>query len=327
MRRRAVLAGIAAAAAAPTKVIAQSPARVRRIGVITGLARPTSIASSILGGFPQGMSELGYVEGRDYMIEWRFADGRYDALPGFVLGLIGLPVDAIVIGSTAAIPVAKRATSIVPIVLAYSVDPVGNGFVESLARPRGNITGLASSSDDSAPKRLGLMKEVIPGLSRVGVLWNPDSPVTQAVRTTAAAAREAGLTAILIESRTVPELERVFSGITGQRLDALVVTPDSFFNARRERIAALAIANKVPTIFAQREYAEAGGLMSYGESTREFYRRAATYVDKILKGAKPGDLPMEQPTRFFLTINLTTGKALGIELPASLLARADELIE
>jgi len=273
------------------------------------------------------MSELGYVEGRDYMIEWRFADGRYDALPGFVLGLIGLPVDAIVIGSTAAIPVAKRATSIVPIVLAYSVDPVGNGFVESLARPRGNITGLASSSDDSAPKRLELMKEVIPGLSRVGVLWNPDSPVTQAVRTTAAAAREAGLTAILIESRTVPELERVFSGITGQRLDALVVTPDSFFNARRERIAALAIANKVPTIFAQREYAEAGGLMSYGESTREFYRRAATYVDKILKGAKPGDLPMEQPTRFFLTINLTTGKALGIELPASLLARADELIE
>lgn len=326
-RREFVLGSVGGALASSVDIARAQPRKVWRIGLITGLARPHSFSTSLLGGFANGMLELGYVEDRDYIAEWRFADGQYEGLPGFMADFIRMQVDVIVLGSTAAIPVAKRATASIPIVLAYSVDPVGNGFVDSLARPGGNITGLASSSDDSSPKRLELLTAMVPNLRRVGIVWNPDSPVQQAARTAEAAARDAGLSSVVIEARTFVELENVFAMMSEPRLQALVIMPDSFFNARRDRIAALAIENKMPTIFAQREYAEAGGLMAYGESTGEFYRRAASYVDKILKGTKPANLPMEQPTRFFFTVNLSTAKALGLEVPTSLLARADEIID
>ena len=298
-RREFVLASFGCALASSVDIARAQARKVWRIGLITGLARPRSFSTSFLGGFTKGMLELGYVEDRDYIAEWRFADGQYESLPGFMADFIRMPVDVIVLGSTAAIPVAKRAIASIPIVLAYSVDPVGNGFVASLARPGGNITGLASSSDNSSPKRLELLSAIVPNLRRVGIVWNPDSPVRQAARAAESAAREAGLSSVMIEARTLVELESVFAMTSEPKLQALVMMPDSFFNSRRERIAALAIENKIPTIFAQREYAEAGGLMSYGESTGEFYRRAASYVDKILKGAKPANLPMEQPTRFF----------------------------
>ena len=310
-RREFVLGSVGGALASSVDIARAQPRKVWRIGLITGLARPHSFSTSLLGGFANGMLELGYVEDRDYIAEWRFADGQYEGLPGFMADFIRMQVDVIMLGSTAAIPVAKRATASIPIVLAYSVDPVGNGFVDSLARPGGNITGLASSSDNSSPKRLELLTAMVPICVEFGIVSNPDSPVQQAARTAEAAARDAGLSSVVIEARTFVELENVFAMMSEPRLQALVIMPDSFFNARRDRIAALAIENKMPTIFAQREYAEAGGLMAYGESTGEFYRRAASYVDKILKGAKPANLPMEQPTRFFFTVNLSTAKALG----------------
>ena len=326
MRRRQFIILLGVAAVWPLAVRAQQPGKVRRIGFISGASR-SSIAE-ILAGFPQGMRELGYVEGRDFVIEWRFADGEYDRFPAIAAELVQLKVDVFVLGTPAAVHAARQATATIPIVMGYSTDPVGGGFVASLARPGGNVTGLASSTEDVIPKQVELLATAVPNLTTLGLLSNPGNPNSVPVLKSAqVAAQKASFAFVSAEARNPEELESAFSALTSKRVQAVVVTSDGFFNSRRQRIVELALSNRLPTMFAQREYVQSGGLMSYGESLAEFFRRAATYVDKIFKGTKPADLPIEQPTLFKLVINRKTAGALGITFPPQLYMFADEVID
>jgi putative ABC transport system substrate-binding protein len=327
VRRRGFITLLAGAAAAwPLAARAQQAGKVWRIGLLSGASRePTS---SNYEAFLQGMRELGYVEGRDFVMEYRFADGKYERFPELAAELVRLKVDVLVTGTAAAIRTLQRATTTIPIVLAYSTDPAGNGFVASLARPGGNITGLSGSSDDTSPKQLELVTTVIPTASRIGLLGNPASPTFAGVRTGAEiAAQKVGLTIVPVEARNPQEIESAFAEFDRQRVQAFIAAGDAVFFTHRQRIAELALSNRLPSMFPQREYAAAGGLMSYGENLSGFFRRAASFVDKILKGAKPGDLPIEQPTRFNLVINRKTADALGVTIPAQLYIFADEVIE
>jgi putative ABC transport system substrate-binding protein len=274
------------------------------------------------------MRELGYVEGKDFVIEWRSAEGQYGRLSDVAAELARLNVDVIVTGVTAGIRPLQQATTTIPIVMAYSTDPVGNGFVASLARPGGNTTGLAGSSDDSSPKQLELLATLVPNVSRIGLLGNPNSPTYFSVlKNTQAAAEKVGLFVIPIKARNPIETENAFAELGKERVDAVMVASDAVFFGQRQRIAELALRNRIPTMFSLREYAEAGGLMSYGEDLADFFYRAAFYVDKIFKGARPDDLPIEQPTRFNLVINRKTADALGVTIPPQLYMFADEVIE
>ena len=274
------------------------------------------------------MHELGYVEGRDYVIEWRSVEGKYERWPDVVAELAGLKVDIIVTAVSASLPTLHRMITKIPIVMAYSTDPVGNGLVASLVRPGGNITGLASSSDDSSPKQVELLATVVPNISRVGLLGNPNStnypPVLKSAQN---AAQKAGLSLVPVEARNPQEIENAFAVLAKERVPAVMVVGDAVLFQQQRRIAELALTNRVATMFAQREYAVAGGLMSYGENVADFFRRSASYVDKIFKGAKPGDLPIEQPTKFNLVINRKTADELGLTIPAQLYIFADEVIE
>jgi ABC-type uncharacterized transport system substrate-binding protein len=300
--------------------------KVWRIGFISGASR--SSIREILAGFPQGMRELGYVEGKDFIIEWRFAEGNYDRFPDIAAELVRLKVDVFVLGTPAAVRAARQVTATIPIVMGYSTDPVGGGFVASLARPGGNITGLASSTEDVIPKQVELLATAVPNLSTLGLLSNPGNPNSAPILKSArATAQKSGFAFVSVEARNPEELENAFATLTSKRVGAVVVTSDGFFNSRRQRIVELALSGRLPTMFAQREYVQSGGLMSYGESLAEFFRRAATYVDKIFKGAKPADLPIEQPTLFKLVINRKTAEALGIALPQQLHMFADEVID
>jgi putative ABC transport system substrate-binding protein len=325
MRRREFIGRLGAAAAGwPLAARAQQGGKVWRIGWIAGSS--PEAASGLQRALLQGMRELGYVEGRDFVIEARFADGQYERFPEFAAELVRLNVDVILTAASAAIRTVQRATTTIPIVLAYSTDPVGNGFVASLARPGANITGLSSSSDDTSPKQLELVATVVPNASRIGLLGNPSSPVYADVRKgTLNAAQRAGLFLVPVEARDPQEIETAFAQFDKQRVQAFISAGDALFFRQRWQIAAL--KTRLPSIFSQREYAEAGGLMSYGENLSEFFRRAASFVDKIFKGAKPGDLPMEQPTRFNLVINRKTADALGVTIPPQLYIFADEVIE
>jgi putative tryptophan/tyrosine transport system substrate-binding protein len=331
MRRREFIAGLSGAAAAtwPLAARAQQAGKLWRIGFLSGAARPVSLESSQWGGFLQGMRELGYVAGKDFVIEWRFAEGRSELFPGLAAELVSEKVDIVVVGNAAVVRPVQQASSTIPIVMAVSIDPVGAGIVTSLARPGGNITGLATSADDTAPKQLELLAMAVPNLSRVGFLSNPDSPSSSPfLKSVQVAAPTAGLKVLPVEARNPPDLESAFATLIKERAEAvMVMATDGFLSAQRRRIADLAIRNLLPTIFPQAEYVEAGGLMSYGESARDFNRRAAAYVDKIIKGAKPADLPIQQPTRFFLVINRKTADAIGLTIPLQLLVRADEVIE
>ena len=309
---------------------AQQPAKVPRIGVLVPWPAPTPAAPSpLLEAFRQGLRELGHVEGQNIAIEYRWAEGKFERLPGLAAELVGLNVDVIVTSHTRAIEATKRATSQIPIVMAAAGDPVGMGLVASLARPGGNITGLSLLAPELAGKRLELLKETLPRLSRVAVLWNSANVAMRyTFREAQVAARVLGLTFQSLEVQGNPEdFERVFSTIPRERPDGLFVTLDPFTSLYRRRIAELAIKHRLPAIYEIREYVDAGGLMSYGPSVRDMWRRAATFVDKILKGAKPADLPVEQPTRFELVINLKTAKALGLTIPQSVLIRVDKIIE
>lgn len=327
MQRREFIGLVGGAAAWPLVARAQQRAKVWRIGFISGLSRPPSIEGTVLAGLPQGMGELGYVEGRDYVIDWRFADGNYDRYVEIASELVDLKVDVIVLGTASAVRSVQQVTKTIPIVLGYSTDPVGNGFVKSLGRPGGNITGLASSVDDTAPKQLELILSLVPTLSKLAILVNPDNPNKVVVERAEAAARKAGIALVLQPTRNAQEIEVAFATLGQAGVGAILVIPDAVFNTHRKLVADLAIKSHLPTVSGQLQYVEAGALVAYGESLREFFRRAATFVDKVVKGARPGDLPIEQPTRFFLMINLKTAKALGLEIPPSLLARADEVIE
>jgi len=303
---------------------AQRPPKVWHIGYL--LPRPRSDYDR---AFLQGMGELGYVEGKNLVIEWRFADGEYERLPTLAAELVRLKVDVIVAPTSPAIRAAQKATTTIPIVFPSTGDPVGSGFVASLARPGGNITGLSNANLDISPKLLEFLLTVAPRLSRVALLGNPDSSSHSAILKSvqAAALQQGGVRVFSVEVRTREEIERGFVLMTQQRADGVIIAPDALFTGQVRQIASLAAKHRLPSITQLRLHVEAGGLMSYGQHFRESYRRAATYVDKILKGAKPADLPVEEPTKFELVINRTTAQALGLTIPPSLLQRADQIID
>ncbi len=307
--RRAFIGTLACVLAAPLAAQAQQPGRVPRIGwLLTGsLEAPETRA--LLGAFRQGARELGYVEGQNIVVEYRAAEARLDRFPALASDLVRLKVDLIVAGSTAAARAAQQATTTIPVVAPTMGDPIGDGFVASLARPGGNITGLTFLGPELAPKRLELLKEALPKMSRL------------------AAARTLGVQLHLVGVRSPDEIDRAFSTMARQRPDAFVMFPSVMFFIERRRVIDLAQKHRLPSIYVAREFVEPGGLISYGASIADLFRRTATYVDKILKGAKPADLPVEQPTKFELVINLKTAKALGLTLSPSLLARADEVIQ
>jgi putative ABC transport system substrate-binding protein len=327
MKRRqfiTLLGGVAAGW--PFAARAQQTGKVWRIGFPIIVSREAF--SRVYAGFQQGMRELGYVEGKDFVSEWRSGEGRYERLPDVAAELVRLKVDIIVTGIAAAIRPLQQATSTIPIVMAYATDPVGNGFVASLAHPGGNTTGLAGSSDDTSPKQLELLAAIVTNPSRIGLLGNPDNPAYSPVRSGAQdSAKKAGLSLLTVEARSLQEIEDAFAAFAKEHVQAVMVATDAVFFGQKQRLAQFALTNRLPTMFSQREYVEAGGLMSYGENLSDFYRRAASFVDKIIKGAKPGDLPIEQPTKFNLVINRTTADALGVTILAQLYIFADEVIE
>ena len=326
LRRRRFLMLLGGATAWPLAAHAQQAGKVWRIGYLAGVSR--SAASGSYAAFVQGMRELGYIEGKDFIIEWRSVEGSYERFPEIAAELVQLKVDIFITGVTAALPALQRATTTIPIVMAYSTDPVGNDLVASLVHPGGNITGLAGSSDDSSPKQLELLTTIVPNVSRIGLLGNPDTETYSSVPNNARdAAHKVGLSLVPIEARNPQEIEDAFAAFAKERVPAVMVAVNAVFFGQRWRIAELALANRLATIFALREYAEAGGLMSYGENVADFFRRAASYVDKIFKGTKPDDLPIEQPTKFNLVINRKTADALGVTIPPQLYILADEVIE
>jgi putative ABC transport system substrate-binding protein len=331
IRRREMIAALGGAAVAwPLAARAQQRERVRRIGFLGGAARPVSLESSFFGGLLQGLRELGYVEGRDFVIEWRFAEGRNEIIPVLAAELVRSNVDVIVLGTSMAVRPTQQLTQTIPIIMGISYDPVGNGFVESLARPGGNTTGLASSADDTAPKQLELLGAMVPNLTRVGILVNPDGGPYSAslMKNLYAAAQTAGIVLTKMDARKTQDIDSVFAAVNERGgLDGILMVSDSLFTAQQDRIVELAIATRLPSIFQQREFVEAGGLMSYGQGFREFFRRVAFYIDKIFGGTKPADLPVQQPTKFDLVINLKTAKALGLTVPPTLLTLADEVVE
>jgi putative tryptophan/tyrosine transport system substrate-binding protein len=327
MNRREFIAGLGAVAW-PLPAKAQRSGKLWRIGFLAAGLRPLSIEPSQYGGFSQGMRELGHIEGEEFIIEWRFAEGRPELYPVLAAELARAQVDIVVAGNSMAVRPMQQAASNIPVVVAVSTDPVGLGLVASLARPGGNVTGLATSADDTASKQLELLARVVPKLSRVGFLSSPDHPNSLPVlRAAQAAALTVGLRLVPVEARTETDLAEAFSTLTKERVDALMMVPGGVFNVQRRRLADLALRAGLPIIASEREVVEAGALMSYGESARDFNRRAAFYVDKIMRGAKPADLPVQQPTRFHLTINRKTADALGLIIPIEVLVQADEIIE
>jgi putative ABC transport system substrate-binding protein len=328
MKRREFIVLIGGVTVWPFAAGAQQPGKVWRIGALSGAARPAVMETSAYGGFAQGLRELGYVEGRDYIVEWRFAEAKAERYAELAAELAQLNVDIFLAAAPEAVRYLQKVAPQIPIVLALSTDPVGNGFAASLAHPGGNITGLANSLDDTAPKQLELLVEAVPSLSRLGILASSISPNYASVaKTLTAAGRAKGLNAVMADVRGAEEFDAAFALLLRENVQAILLASNVLFNLNRQRIADFANKNRLPSMFGIREYVEAGGLMSYGESFREFYRRSAAYVDKIIKGAKAGDLPIEQPNRFYFTINLKTANAIGLELPAALVLRADEVIE
>ena len=304
--------------AAPLAAPAQHPpGKTARIGFLARVSAP-------FDAFREGLRELGYVKGQNIAIEYRSADGKDERLPGLAAELVRLKVDVIVAASPPATEAAKQATRTIPIVFTVSGDPVAEGFVASLARPGGNLTGLATIGPELLGKQLEMLKTVAPKVSRVAVL---QSPGQQGQRQAEDAARALGVQLQVLKARTPSEIEAAFAAMSRQRAGGVLVMRDALFLAQRAQIVALAAKSRLPAVYGFREQAEAGGLMAYGASTPQLFRRAATYVDKILKGAKPADLPVEQPTKLELVINLKTAKTLGLTIPPSLLGQADQVIQ
>jgi ABC-type uncharacterized transport system substrate-binding protein len=328
MRRREFIGLFCVTAAWPFAASAQQSPRLWRIGFLAGGERPTNFEATAYGAFLRGMRESGYVENRDFSVEWRFAEGRYELFPSLAEELVRAKVDVIVVALTAAIRVVMRATDTIPIVMAVASDPVGNGYVTSLAHPTGNVTGLASFEDEVVSKQLQLVALLIPNLRRVGFLLNRDNPNhLSGSKILQKAARPSNLTVVEAEFRKVQDVKDAFATLSRERADVVISTGDAILFLHRDQIAEMALNLGLPTVFSQREYVEAGGLMSYGASLGDYYRRAAFYVDKLLKGAKPSELPVQQPTRFSTTLNRKTAERLGLNVPVQLLVMADEVIE
>jgi putative tryptophan/tyrosine transport system substrate-binding protein len=323
MRRREFITLLGGAAAWPTTAHAQQPAKMPRVGVLNYAAAQDVRVSQ----FHDELRQLGYVEGKNLAVIYRWADGVLNRLPELAAELVADKVD-VIIALGPAVWAAKRATTTVPIVIAFSGDPVGDGVVSSLARPGGNITGFSYMSTDLAAKRLELLSKAFSKNNRIGVLYNPQEPATRLeMQETEAAASILGVTLQPLTSRHPDELEQAFTVAMRERADALLVFTHGFAVLNRARIIDLAARHRLPTLYGWRDFVEEGGFMSYGPDIEALVRRAASYVDRIIRGEKPGDLPVEQPTRLRLIINLKTAKALDLEVPQTLLARADEVIE
>ncbi len=307
-------------------VRAQAPPSVRRIGLLSGFS--PSVYAGSYPAFRLGLRDLGWVEGRNISIEERYAEGSHDRLPDLAADLVRLDVDVIVTTATSDALAAKKATTTIPIVMVAGGDPVANGLVESLARPGGNVTGLSQMLQALGGKRLELLKEIVPKLSRVGVLWNPQSAsATLGWKENQQPARQLGLQLHSLEARSPSELDKAFEVAIVARAGALAILPDPVISTNLRRIVDFAAKSRLPSIYQSSEFADAGGLVTYGPDRADLFRRAAAYVDKILKGARPGDLPVDQPTKLELVVNLKTAKALGVTIPQSVLLRADRVIE
>jgi putative ABC transport system substrate-binding protein len=304
---------------------AQQPAKIPRIGFL-GATSP-SIIPARLEAFRQGLRELGYVEGKNIHIEYRWAEGKFDRLPNLASELVRLKVDMIVTGGPMDTRTAKEATSTIPIVMTWDQDPVGSGLVASLARPGGNVTGLSILAPKISGKQLELLKEIVPGLSRVAYLGNSTEPGNaQALRETETAARAFAVQIQYLDVLAPKDIEPAFRAASKGRAHAVLVLTSPVVNSQRTQVVDFAAKNRLPAIYHRRQFVEDGGLMSYGVSQTDLDRRAATYVDKILKGAKPADLPVEQPTKFELVVNLKAAKQIGLTIPPNVLARADRVI-
>ena len=331
MTRREFIAALGGAAAWPVVARGQQPKKVPRIGFLATGSLELADSLVNINAFRQGLRELGYVEGENILVEYRTADSRIERFADQASELVRLKVEIIVASNTPAARAAQQATDTIPIVVPVMGDPVRDRLVASLARPGGNITGLTFLGPELLPKRLALLKEALPTASRVVALWHPgaygERTMSDMIKETEAAARTLGVQLRLVAVQDPDELERAFSTIAGERADALLVFPSPMLFVERRRIVDLAAKYRLPSMAMGKEFAELGGLIAYGASIPGLFRRSATYVDKIIKGAKPADLPVEQPTKFDLVININAAKALGITVPPSLLARADEVIE
>ena len=324
MQRREFVALIGAAAAWPLAARAQQP-KLPTIGYL-GSGTPVT-DSQWVAAFVQRMRELGWIDGRNLAIEVRWAEGRTERFAEIAAELVRLKVDVILTHNTPPVLAAKQATSVIPIVFASAGDPVGTGIVASLARPGGNVTGLSSQTSDTAGKRLQLLREIVPGLRRLGIIGNAGNPLTVLeINEVQAAARTLGLEAPPLDIRRADDIASAFDALK-DRADALYLCGDPLVTTNRIRINTLALGARVPTMSVFRQYVEAGGLMSYGPNFADMFRRAADLVDKILRGAKPAEIPVEQATKFDLIINLTTAKVLGLTIPETFLLRADEVIQ
>jgi len=328
MRRREFITLLGGAAVCwPLAARAQQPAaKVPRIGFLGNST--AELEANLVGSFRDGLRALGYEEGRNIVIEYRWAEGKYERFPALIAELVASNVDVIVTAGTPASLAVKTATTSIPLVMIAVGEPVATGLVASLARPGGNITGVTSMSAEIEGKRLELLREVAPNISHIAVLWNAGSPI-QVIqeRETRAAAQVLGMKMLSLGVRTLEEIEDAFAAIMRERPGALLVLADRLFLHHRTLIMEFATQHRLPGVHAYRELVEVGGLMSYGPSYADMHRRAATYVDRILKGEKPADLPVERPVKFELVVNLKAAKALGLEVPPTLLARADEVIE
>jgi putative tryptophan/tyrosine transport system substrate-binding protein len=316
------------ALAAPLASFAQQPAKIARIGFLHP-ASPEGVGDVRLQAFRDGLHELGYVEGKNLQLEVRWGEGKLERLPALAAELVQLKVDVIVAATSPSVVAAHQATRTIPIVMPLSPDPVGDGLVASLARPGGNITGLSQMSPELGEKRIQLLKEMFPKVSHaMAVLWNPDYMGMRArFEQARVAAPAVGLTVRSVEVRDTRELDAAFDVIIREHPEALLLLADPFTINQRSRIVEFAAEQRLPAIYESSDFVDVGGLISYGPNISELYRRAATYVDKILRGAKPADLPIEQPTKFELIINMRAAKALGIKFPDSILLRADRVIE
>ena len=328
MRRREFITLIGGAAATwPFAASAQQrEGKLRHVGFLSGVSDP--VFAGTYAEFVHGMRELGYEEHKDFVTKLRTAEGHYERLPDLARELVEQKVDILLTGLAAAIRYLQRATTTIPIVMVYSTDPVKNGFVASLAHPGGNITGLAGSSDDTAPKQLELLATFVPRGSRIAVLGNPASPnYTGVLKGAQASAEKSGLSVLPTEALSPEEIADAFATLDKEGARGVMVAGDAIFFDQRHQIAGLALRYHLPSIFAQREFVVDGGLMSYGENLSDFFRRSAFFVDKIFKGVNPADLPVEQPTAFHLVINRKTADALGVTIPPQLYIFADEVIE
>jgi len=329
MERRTFLGAFAGGLlAAPLATQAQQAAKIARIGY---LASNVSASPHLNEAFRQGLRDLGYVESSNLAIEYRDAEGKFERLHALAAELVALKVDVIVSVGTLQTLTAKQATGTLPIVFATAADPVTDGLVTSLARPGGNVTGLSLLAPELVGKCLEQLKQAVPGISRVAVLWQPgglgERTEKDLLKEAEVAARALGVRLQFVEARGPADLDRAFSDMTRARAGALTMLSTPMFGGERRRLVDLAAKNRLPAVYPFREYVDAGGLMAYGANLADLFRRAAGYVDRILKGAKPGDLPIEQPTKFELIINLKTARDLGLTIPPSLLLRADQIIE